>query len=482
MWLTYRGGDYAGRNVELTGSTFVIGRDESCDLTLDDERASRQHARITLQADGTATIEDLGSSNGTLVNGERLAGQRTLDGGETIQIGSTVLVTSDQEPSGTATTIGEVPGAGAVPVAASPSVIQRIKDNTKRTKIAVGLGAAALGVVVIVAVLAVAGVFSGGGDDEPTTAEIVDNLRPSTALIINVQDGEPTSNGTGWVLDADEGLIVTNAHVTNSGDSFTASVNGDEQPAELVGMAQCEDLAVLRVGDTDGLETLPLAGSQDDLTEGDRVVAVGFPGSVSRERRLTATEGVVSVARTNFDTPIANDVPNYVNLIQTDASINPGNSGGPLVNSDGELVGVNSAGRGDRDNQGFAIGVDRVREIVPQLADGSSIGWTGLGFLYVSQPENVADNLRNAGFPVVPGIVVTGALEGTAADEAGFNDTRAFIVGVNGMPLNGSDGNVPGSLASFCDAIDQGESGDSVQLTVFTPNATEPQNINVDFE
>ena len=481
MWLTYRGGDFAGRNVEVTGSSFVIGRDESCDLTLDDERASRQHARITVQADGTTTIEDLGSSNGTTVNGQRITAPTTLDGGETIQIGSTILATSDQEPSGAATTLGQVPGAAAAG-GASPSVIQRIKDNTRRTKIAVGLGAAALGVVVLIAVLAIAGVFSGGGDDEPTTAEIVDDLRPSTALIFNVQNGDKTGIGTGWVLNADEGLIVTNAHVTNSGDSFTAAVNGEEQPAELVGMAQCEDLAVLRVSDTDGLKTLPLADNQDDLTEGDRVVAVGFPGSISRQPRLTATEGVVSVARINFDAPIANDVPNYVNLIQTDASINPGNSGGPLVNTNSELVGVNSAGRGDRDNQGFAIGVERVKEIIPGLSEGESIGWTGLGFLYVSQPQNVADNLRNAGFPVVPGIVVTGAFEGTPADGAGFNDTRAFIVAVNGTALDGSDGNVPGSLASFCNAIDQGESGDSVRLTVFTPGATEPQNINVDFE
>ena len=78
-------------------------------------------------------------------------------------------------------------------------------------------------------------------------------------------------------------------------------------------------------------------------------------------------------------------MPQYPNVLQTDAAINPGNSGGPLVNTDGELVGVNSAGITDLggrtiQGQGYAIGVDRVKEIVPTLRQGRSIGWTGLGF------------------------------------------------------------------------------------------------------
>jgi S1-C subfamily serine protease len=151
---------------------------------------------------------------------------------------------------------------------------------------------------------------------------------------------------------------------------------------------------VLRVADASGLRTLPL-GSQGDLRQGQTVVAVGFPGNSSLSDALTSTVGVVSVVRSAYREPTL-DVPNLPNVVQTDAALNPGNSGGPLMNLDGRLVGVNSAGRTLNasgriiQGQSYAIGVDQVREVIGRLRLGQSQGWYGLGFRYLSASEAAA--------------------------------------------------------------------------------------------
>ena len=202
--------------------------------------------------------------------------------------------------------------------------------------------AAILLVAAIVTLLLVNG-GDGDGDGERSVAEIVDDARSSTVEVLASVDGELQGGGTGWVFDADAGVIVTNAHVINSGTTFEVALE-DEEPrdAEILGVAPCDDLAVLRVDDTDGLRTLPL-GDQESLELGDEIVALGFPGSASQEGNLTASSGVVSVGRTRFDLEGV-DVPQYPNVIQTDTVINPGNSGGPLIDTRSRLVGVNSAG------------------------------------------------------------------------------------------------------------------------------------------
>ncbi len=486
MWLTFRGGDFSGRNVEVTRPSFFIGRDGACDLVIEDDRVSRQHARIDLAADGTVTLTDLGSSNGTLVNGHKITGPVLLSGGEQIQLGSTVLVTSAERPSDGATVVGQVPVAGPQPQGGgpTPSVIERVR-NRKTARLGVALGGVGAAIAILVVILAVAGVFSSGGDDEPEIAEIVDDVRTSTVLIV-ASRGDEGSTGTGWVLDAERGLIVTNAHVVNAGDSFQVGIqpsrSGAElelRNAELVGSAPCEDLAVLRVQDTDDLKTLPLAEGQSGVREGDTVVAVGFPGSASETSQLTATLGIVSVAQTAFDLPSI-DVPSYRNVIQIDAAINPGNSGGPLVNTDSELVGVNSAGitlLGGRaiQGQGYAIGIDRVKEIVQRLRGGDSIAWTGMGFLYVPNPEDQSDGLEAAGLPVVAGIVVSHAVPDTTSRSAGFGEAPALIVEVNGQRIDGS-------LGSYCEAVDDGEGEDSAVYTAFLPGDSAPRRVRVDFE
>lgn len=469
MWLVIRTGPEQGRTVEVTGDRFLIGRDEGCDLVLAEELASRQHAVIERGPDGRTVLRDLGSTNGTLADGMRLTEPRELAGGEQIQIGSTVLLTSAHEPSAQPTGSRPIVAAPVTPRPPGPATTERMvlrRGVRRATILAVTASVVALAVIL----LFVTGVLPPG---QTSVADIVDEVEPSTVQVLAQVDGEPQGGGTGWVLDASQGLIVTNQHVVNAGTDWVVIGLGRERPARLVGAAPCEDLAVLQVQDASGLETLPL-GSQGELEEGDSVVVVGFPGSGSLESRLTATEGIVSVVRTSFDLD-ALDVPQYPNLIQTDAAINPGNSGGPLVNLDAELVGVNSAGitlLGGRiiQGQGYAIGVDRVRQVVPFLRQGGSLGWTGIG---IQHPVQESD-LTSLGLPPVPGLIVRLAVPGSPAAAAGFGQQPALIVAINGTPMDGS-------LPTYCRAVGNARRGQTATFTVVRSGSTQPTDVEVGF-
>src|SRR4029450_9839701 len=148
--------------------------------------------------------------------------------------------------------------------------------------------------------------------------------------------------GSGWVLDGGQGLVVTNGHVINGGQSYQVGVGGKLRQATGGGNAPGGGRAVLKVTPNDGMKTMPL-DSQSNVKEGDDVVALGYPQSASEDAKLTATAGVGSVAKTTYN-EAASDIPNYGNVIQIDAALNPGNSGGPLIKSSSKkLIGVNSA-------------------------------------------------------------------------------------------------------------------------------------------
>jgi putative serine protease PepD len=473
MQLRITSGTDAGKTVEVEGNEFTIGRDASCDLTLNDGKASRRHAALRVLPDGRATLYDLGSSNGTYVDGKRVQSM-LLTGNEQVQIGDTVLsaVTSPAaQPLGGAegvTSVGQVVPAGGVgvtpppqPVPTAPPPPQQPQQQTpptqqqpaagppqtgqpfggfqpptatpvqrpSRTQSAIQrimlqravnratiVGVVAIVVAVGVGVAALLGAFAG---DKPkatlTNAQIVDKAKPSTFFIVTDKDfanGGGGGRGTGWVWDAGQGLIVTNAHVVAGGKSWSvgsgdhlkiqvtdgglnATPNG--KSAKLLGQANCEDIAVLKVDDKAGLKTLPRA-SQKTLKLGDHVVAVGYPSTLNTTTDmnfdspgvtsgdLTATSGDVSQVETTFGAipgEGAGDptVGPYKNVILTDAVINQGNSGGPLVDEKARLVGMNSAVRTDVQGQNYAVGVDRIKEIVPQLLGGQDVCGDGNGAL-----------------------------------------------------------------------------------------------------
>ncbi len=483
MWISIEPRDGPARVVEA-GDGVVIGRRAECDLVLDDSQVSGRHAEIQATGDGGLVLRDLGSTNGTRVDGVRLEGPGTLRGGEEIRIGETVLRASTTDPrlapaspptavagaaaagaAGAGAAAGAAPAAGAVPPPpASASRIERLRLARTANR-ALLLAAGAVVVAIAAIVLAVTGVFSSS-KEKPTVAQVVKAVAPSTVLIIGERGGQPVEKGTGWVLDAAQGLVVTNNHVVQGGETLKVGVgrtnNGSalsERRAEIVGTAPCEDIAVIRVTPGTGLKTLPL-GSQAKLSEGDGVVGLGFPANASFRDNLVATSGVISTVRTVYEA--AADVPSLPNVVQTDAAINPGNSGGPLVSFDEKLVGMNTAGytaAGGRiiQGQGYAIGVDRIRQITARLRQGRSIGWAGLGLDF---PD--PDKLKAAGAP--SGLLVTHTESGSPASRIPeLNQGTVLLVGVNGKRLDTT-------LRSYCDAVRGIRTGQGGQIAFLDGN------------
>jgi len=344
--------------------------------------------------------------------------------------------------------------------------------------LAVGAVVVALALAGTFAALYFTGVLAGDdddpapvaqADDEPTVAEIIDAARPSTGLVVTLFDGERLGNGTGWVLDAEEGLIVTNDHVTDAGDDFQFVFDEEPRDAELVATAPCEDLALLRVEDTEGLRTMPL-GSQQNLDQGETVVAVGYPVNAALRDELTATTGVVSVVETEIAIPDPGIGP-YRNVIRTDAAINPGNSGGPLITPDMRLVGVNTIGIPANQNENYAIGVDRVKEIVETLRQGTSLGWLGVELEYVDENDlaagdPVAQAADEQGLPL--GLIARPAIENPLGGDATLlgAENEVFEVG----------------MRSYCEAVGERETGDTAVFGVATPGATEVELVELEFQ
>jgi len=180
------------------------------------------------------------------------------------------------------------------------------------------------------------------------------------------------SLGSG-VLIHHEGYIVTNAHVVQQSDQIKVVLaDKREFDAELVSADVDNDLAIIKISDD---KPLPFArlGTCSDLMIGETVIAIGNPLGYHH----TVTTGVISAVDRELT---FKDSRAYRHLIQTDASINPGNSGGPLLNIHGELIGINTAIRGDAQNIGFAISVERLRQVLPDLFDVENIRRADLGF------------------------------------------------------------------------------------------------------
>ncbi|MGD9368703.1 MAG: trypsin-like peptidase domain-containing protein, partial [Desulfobacteraceae bacterium] len=177
------------------------------------------------------------------------------------------------------------------------------------------------------------------------------------------------SLGSGFIIDRN-GYIVTNNHVVAEADEIKVKLtDGKEFDAEVVGRDSKTDLALIKIKGAEELIPLPL-GNSKDLKVGTWVVAIGSPFGLEQ----TVTQGIVSAKGRSIG------AGPYDDFIQTDASINPGNSGGPLLNLQGEVVGINTAIMARGQGIGFAIPIDMARNIVAQLKDKGEVtrGWLGV--------------------------------------------------------------------------------------------------------
>jgi len=219
------------------------------------------------------------------------------------------------------------------------------------------------------------------------------------------------SQGTGFIIDSD-GYLLTNHHVVEqSAEIVVQLANGDEVRASVVGADERTDVALLRIQPPAGLQVPPL-GDSDALQVGEWVVAIGNPFGLSH----TVTAGIVSAkGRTGRDVPL--DPAGYYNFIQTDASINPGNSGGPLFNMRGEIVGINTAINAAAQGIGFAIPINMVKQILPQLRANGRVtrSWLGIGIQSLS-PQLT----QRLGLPDAKGALVAEVVQGGPAAAAGL--------------------------------------------------------------
>lgn len=256
-----------------------------------------------------------------------------------------------------------------------------------------------------------------------------------SVVTVNVSNGTPfRSGGSGWVYRVDDSgaYIVTNWHVVYNWTEYDVQFGETRwREAELVGTSEWTDLAVLRIENPpDSAEPLPV--SNETPERGQPVAAFGTPVLSSFEE--TITRGIVSGVDRAL-TLAGDDGYNrtYANLIQTDAAINPGNSGGPLVNCQGELVGVNFAGFGELSaGLNFAISARTVETVVPSLIENGTYRSSFLGIRAVTVDETVAESNN---LSVNRGVVVAGVLPGGPAD--GVLQEAPAIEKNTGVPYDG---------------------------------------------
>ncbi len=235
------------------------------------------------------------------------------------------------------------------------------------------------------------------------------------------------SLGSGVIIDADKGYIVTNNHVIARAHTITVTLrDGRRYKAKLVGADPGSDIAVIRI-DAPRLKAIRM-GDSGKLRVGDFVVAIGNPFGLGQ----SVTSGIVSgLGRTGLG------IEGYENFIQTDASINPGNSGGALVNLRGELVGINTAilsRSGGNIGIGFAIPVNMARKIIAQLIEHGNVR---RGFLGVHIQDLTSDLASAFGLDTRIGAVVARVVPGSAAEKAGIK-VGDVITEINGKKVTSS--------------------------------------------
>ena len=302
--------------------------------------------------------------------------------------------------------------------------------------------------------------------DEKRTIEIFRRARPAVVFITTVAlrrdlftldiQQIPQGNGSGFVWDR-EGHVITNFHVVKDGDAFSVTLaDQSEWEARVVGIAPDKDLAVLRIkAPRERLSPLP-PGVSKTLQVGQRVFAVGNPFGLDH----SLTTGVVSALGRELRSPSGRRIRD---VIQTDAAINPGNSGGPLLDSSGRVIGVSTAifsPSGASAGIGFAVPIDTVTRLVPQLIARGRVMQAGIGATFIPARFNAALGVTGVAIADV-------ARDGPAARAGlvGAQLTRSRrvvlgdrIVAVDGKPVHSED--------DLIDAFEAAGVGASVTLTV----------------
>lgn len=315
-------------------------------------------------------------------------------------------------------------------------------------------------------------------EDETNTMEIFRKASPAVVYVTNTALRRglfsldimeiPRGSGTGFIWDRN-GLVVTNFHVIASAQKVTITLQDrSEHDAEVIGVAPEKDLAVLRIREPpQDLATLPL-GDSSELTVGRKVLAIGNPFGLD----TTLTTGIVSALGREIRAARNRKIRG---VIQTDAAINPGNSGGPLLNSLGQLVGVNTAiysPSGASAGIGFAIPVNTVRDVVPQLISYGRVLRPIIGVELAS--DRWVRRYRIEGLPIVQ------AFPGMPAAEAGMSGAYRNAQGniVLGDIITHIDGKPIRTQDDYFNAFEAHKPGNKVKIETLRDD--EPRSYRVE--
>ena len=321
---------------------------------------------------------------------------------------------------------------------------------------------------VVVGVVVLAGGDDEGGDEPETlsTPDLIQQNRRSTVLIntrgpARDDDGNRvvvSGGGTGIVVDADRGLVLTNAHVVAGATAVEAVVSDQEVSARVVGAAPCDDLAVLELNTPPSNLVEARLGSSRSVRAGDEVIALGYPGAFEEDisqRQLQATEGSVSSGTSSFS--LGGALPDLRAAIQHQAPISPGNSGGPLFDRTGAVVGINTlaaTAETQRQNQNGAIAIDRAKQVLPALRNGEFQGYVGWDLVPIDD-DFLFVQAVDAGSPAAEAALI-------------FGDA---IVEIDDTPV--------ASIPDVCDILGSKAEGDQIKVAGVTIQTGDAFAVNV---
>lgn len=313
-------------------------------------------------------------------------------------------------------------------------------------------------------------------DDELTNIRIYEKYNQAVVNITTEVVGynwflEPVpqegSSGSGSIIDR-RGYVLTNNHVVDKAYKvYITLADGSQHEGDVIGTDFENDLSVLKFdpGDRE-LVTIPF-GTSDMLKVGQKVIAIGNPFAFER----TLTTGIVS----GLGRPLKNQSGLVIrDMIQTDASINPGNSGGPLINTRGEMIGINTmiyTPSGGSVGVGFAIPVDTARRVVPDLM---KYGMVQRGWIDIVPVQLFPSLVRYAKLPLSQGILISRVISGGNAEEAGLKGgmtsqsvrSGSSVIYLGGDIITGINGEKIATLSDFYGALEATRPGEKIEVEI----------------
>ena len=309
--------------------------------------------------------------------------------------------------------------------------------------------------------------------DEKINTDVFEKIHPA---VVNIATTTLSMNfwleiipregqGSGFIIDR-QGYILTNNHVVANARSIIVTMaDGTKISASLVGRDPASDMAVIRIPPKH-VDVVAVLGDSDDIKVGQKAIAIGNPFGLSH----TLTTGIISALNRGI---ITKDGHQIDNLIQTDAAINPGNSGGPLLNSNGEVIGINSAiysRSGGYQGIGFAIPSNHAGYVATELITSGRVARPWLGISGITVTPGLSDGLR---LPVSQGVLIIDVFRGSPAHEAGLlGGNRDFIAGgvrfrVGGDIIVAIDGQALTGMKQMGRLIDKLRVGQTITIEIY---------------